>query len=160
MEFLILLLQTLHNLLRWGVIIFGLIAIVRAFGGWLGKKAFGQADNRAGMLYTALFDTQLLLGFLLYFYRGWVSVLFGDFASAVTNPGTRFFALEHFLLMLAAAVIAHIGRSSARKAGEDAGKHRRLAVWYTLSFVLLLAAVPWPFLSYGRPLLRLFGLQF
>jgi hypothetical protein len=160
MDFLIQLLQTLHNLLRWAVIILGLIAIVRAFNGWLGKKSFDLTNNQVGMLYTSLFDVQLLFGFLLYFYRGWINVLFGDFASAVSNPGTRFFALEHFLLMLAAAVVAHVGRSSARKAGEDAAKHRRLAIWFSLSLLILLAAVPWPFLSYGRPLLRLFGLQF
>jgi hypothetical protein len=160
MDFLILLLQTLHNLLRWAVILFGVIAIVRAFKGWLAKKSFDLADNQAGMLYTSLFDVQLLFGFLLYFYRGWVNVLFGDFANAISNPGTRFFALEHFLLMLAAAVVAHVGRSSAKKASEDAARHRRLAIWFGFSFLILLAAVPWPFLSYGRPLLRLFGLQF
>jgi hypothetical protein len=155
-----LILQTLHNLLRWAVLILGLIAIIRAFSGWMRKKAFTSADDRVGMLYNMLFDIQLLLGFLLYFYKGWLGVLSGDFGAAMREVGLRFFTIEHFLLMLAAAVIAHIGRSSAKKASSDTGKHRRLAIWFGVSFLLLLAAIPWPFLSYGRPLLRLFGLQF
>lgn len=160
MTFLNLLLQTLHNLLRWAVIIVGIIAIVRGFRGWLGKKPYYSTDNRPGMLYTMLFDTQLLIGFLLYFTRGWVGVLSSDISAALQNPGTRFFAIEHFLIMLLAVIVAHIGFSAARRASSDAARYRRQTVWFTLSILMTLAAIPWPFLSYGRPLLRLFGLQF
>jgi len=154
-----LLLQTLHNLLRWAVIAVALVAIVRAFSGWFGKKTFYSTDDKPGILYTTLFDIQLLLGFLLYFTRGWMGVLAGDPAALLQNPGLRFFTIDHFLIMLAAATIAHIGRTSAKKAPTDESKYRRRAVWFTVSLLVLLAAVPWPFLSYGRPLLRLFGLQ-
>jgi hypothetical protein len=37
---------------------------------------------------------------------------------------------------------------------------RRAALWYGLSYLLMLAAVPWPFTAAGRPWLRLFGLTF
>lgn len=155
-----LILQTLHNLIRWAVLILAVIAITRAFGGWLGKKPFTSKDERPGLLYSMVFDVQLLLGLLLYLSKGWINVLFGDFGAAFREAGLRFFAVEHFMLMLLAAVVVHIGRSSAKKAASDIGKYRRLAIWFVISLLLLLAAIPWPFFSYGRPLLRLFGLEF
>jgi hypothetical protein len=159
METFNLIIQTLYSLARWGLVIIGLIAIFRSFSGWMGKKEFTAADNRAGMLYTMVFDVQLLLGILLYLSKGWFGVLTADFGAAM-GAGTRFFAIEHLLMMILAAAAAHIGRSQARKAAEAVQKHRRAALWYFLSFVLMLAAVPWPFMANARPWLRLFGFSF
>lgn len=159
METFNLIIQTLHNIARWGIVILGFIAIVRAFSGWLGKKAYTSADNRTGMLYSMVFDIQILLGIILYFSKGWFGVLTADFGAAM-GAGTRFFAIEHLLMMILAAAAAHIGRSQARKAAEAVQKHRRAALWYFLSFVLMLAAVPWPFMANARPWLRLFGFSF
>ncbi|MFN7035995.1 MAG: hypothetical protein ACK4SN_06465 [Bellilinea sp.] len=155
-----LILQSLHNLTRWALVIFGIIVIVRGFIGWQRGRRFNQDDNRFGMLYTSFFDVQLLLGLVLYFTKGWFGVLTADFAAAMRASGTRFFAIEHFLLMFIALVVAHVTRSRSRKAASDALKHRWAAFGYLASFVLMLAAIPWPFLAYGRPWLRLFGLQF
>jgi hypothetical protein len=155
-----LIVQTLHNLARWGIVILGLIAIIRAFSGWLGKKEYTPADNRAGMLYTMVFDVQLLLGTILYFSKGWFGVLTADFSRALSSAGTRFFTADHLLLMLAALIAAHVGRSLSRKAADGVRKHRSAAIGFTLSFVLMLAAVPWPFTESARPWLRLFGISF
>jgi len=72
-----LILQTLHNLTRWVVIILAVIALARAFSGWLGKKTYTSADARSGSLYAGLFDLQLLLGVILFFTKGWFGVLAG-----------------------------------------------------------------------------------
>lgn len=155
-----LVLQSLHNITRWVLIILAVIVIVRGFTGWLRGRRFNKDDNRYGMLYTVFFDVQLLLGMVLYFTKGWAGVLTADFASAMRSSGTRFFAIEHLLLMLIALVVAHVARSLSRKASSDLLKHRRAAIGFLISFVLMMAAIPWPFFSYGRPLLRLLGLQF
>lgn len=155
-----LILQSLHNISRWALVILGVIVIVRGFTGWLRGRRFNKDDNRFGLLYTSFFDVQLLLGLILYFSKGWFGVLTADFAAAMRAAGTRFFAIEHFLLMFIALVVAHVVRTRSRKAASDVLKHRWAALGYLLSFVLMLAAIPWPFLEYGRPWLRLFGLQF
>ena len=152
--------QTLHNLTRWGIVILDLIAIIRAFSGWLGKKEYTPADNRAGILYTIAFDIQFLLGIILYFSKGWFGVLTADFNVAISAVQTRFFAIDHLVLMLAALTLAHIGRALSRKAANAARKHRSVAMWYALSFTLMLTAVPWPFTATARPWLRLFGISF
>lgn len=155
-----LIVQSLHNIARWGVVILGIIAIIRALAGWLGKKPFTAADNKAGMLYTIVFDIQILLGIILYFSKGWFGVLTADFGAAMSTSATRLFSIEHLLLMIVAAAVAHMGRSLSRKAASDNKKHSRAALLYLLSFVILLAGIPWPFLESGRPWLRLFGISF
>ncbi|HAL17287.1 MAG TPA: hypothetical protein DCP32_11240 [Anaerolineaceae bacterium] len=155
-----LIVQTLHNLTRWGIVILGLVAIIRAFAGWFGKKEYTPADNRAGMLYTIAFDIQFLLGIVLYFSKGWFGVLTADFNASMSSVGTRFFTIDHLLTMVGALTLAHVGRALSRKAADAARKHRSVAIWYGLSFALMLAAVPWPFTAFARPWLRLFGISF
>ncbi|TDA67969.1 MAG: hypothetical protein D9V45_01375 [Chloroflexi bacterium] len=155
-----LIVQTLHNLTRWGIVILGLVAIIRAFAGWFGKKEYTPADNRTGMLYTIAFDIQFLLGVILYFSKGWFGVLTADFNAAMSSADLRFFAIDHLLTMVGALIAAHVGRALSRKAVDAVRKHRSIAIWYALSFALMLAAVPWPFTTSARPWLRLFGISF
>lgn len=155
-------LLTFHNLLRWPVIILGAIVIVRALSGWLGKKSWNTADDRAGLLYTILFDLQILIGLILYFFASpLTTAALRNFGGAMSDSLMRFYAVEHIALMLLALGAAHLGRSLSRKATSAALRFKRAAIWYGLSILLLLTAIPWPFFSsYGRPLLRLFGLSF
>lgn len=153
-----LIILTLHNLTRWAVIIFAILAVGRGFTGWFGKRRFNAADNRAGMLFTSILDLQVLLGLILYFTKGWGSVLINDPATAMGTSSVRFFAVEHIAIMIVAAVLAHIFRGASRKATSDLGKHKRAALGYLLSIALILAAIPWPGIETGRPLLRFFGL--
>jgi uncharacterized membrane protein YphA (DoxX/SURF4 family) len=60
----------------------------------------------------------------------------------------RFFALEHTLIMVIAIILAHVGAATSRRAVENTIKHRRAAIWFTLSFIAILLGMPW-----FRPLL-------
>ena len=144
---------TLHNITRWLVLIFGILAAVRAFSGWLGKKEWVKADDRAGMLFTSMLDLQLLLGLLLYFTSPFMQPILKNFGAAMSNSGSRFFAVEHIGVMVLAIVIAHVARSVSRKAASSAGKHKRAAIGFGLALIMVLAAIPW-----ARPLLQFFGL--
>jgi len=155
-----LILLSLHNLLRWAVVIVGVLAFGRALSGWLGRRTFTAVDDRLGLLFTTFFDVQVLLGIILYLVRGWGSVVLSDMGAAMREAALRFFAVEHIGLMLVALVLAHVGRSLSKKAPEAMQKHRRVAIWFGAALLLTLAAIPWPFLSNGRPWLRLLGLQF
>jgi hypothetical protein len=66
------------------------------------------------------------------------------------NDQTRFFLAEHWVLMLAAVVLAHVGSVRVRKAAEALLKQRQALIWYGLSIALMLLGIPW-----WRPLLRL-----
>jgi hypothetical protein len=153
-------LLTLHNITRWLVVVFAVLALVRAYSGWFGKKDYIKADRMAGMLFGSFMDLQLLLGLILYIFLSPTTTnAFKNFGGAMADGYIRFYAVEHIAIMLIAIVLVHVGSAMVKKAEETVKKHRRAALWYSASILLVLAAIPWPFLSYGRPLLRLFGIS-
>ena len=154
-------LLTLHNVFRWVVLFFSILAIARAFMGWLAKKEYTAADSRAGMYYVTFLDIQVLIGIVLYFFFSPLTrIALNNFSAAMGETLLRFYAIEHSLLPMLALVAAHTGRILAKKAEKPLLKHRRSAVWFLISILLILGAIPWPFLTgIGRPLLRLFGIQ-
>jgi hypothetical protein len=140
---------TLHNIFRWLVLIIGIIAIVRAFIGWFGQNVWGELDDRLSLGFTISMDTQFLLGLLLYLFLSPITTsAFANFGAAMGDSGTRYFLVEHSLMMVAAIVLAHIGRSRAKKQDSDKGKFRTTAIFFTISLLIVLAAIPW-----DRPLL-------
>lgn len=145
---------TLHSILRWLVIVFALFALIRAATGISFKRGWMTMDNRAGLWFTSLLDLQVLLGLILYFFLSpTTAVVLQNFGAAMANPAARFFGIEHVIGMLIAVVLAHVGRALVRRAPAPAQKHRRAALWFALALLVILAAIPWPFLSYGRPLI-------
>ena len=146
-------LLTLHSLVRWVALIFGVLAAGRALIGWRGKIEWKPLDSQFGLLFTIGMDIQLLLGLLLYFFFSPITTnAFADFGAAMSNTQVRFFLVEHLFLMLAAVVLAHVGRALSKRAAEAAQKHQKAALFFTLAVVAMLIAIPW-----SRPLFRLGG---
>jgi uncharacterized membrane protein YozB (DUF420 family) len=138
----------LHNIIRWVVVIFGLFASGRALMGWIGKKEWTSVERKFGVFFTSAVDTQLLLGFLLYFVLSDITKsAFRDFGSAMSNPGIRFFAFEHVLAMVLGVVLAHLGSALPKKVDDSRKKFMRAAICFSLSFLIILAGIPW-----SRPL--------
>ena len=134
----------IHNIVRWVVVIFALLALVRAYRGWLGKRDWTDADRRAGVFYTSAMDTQLLLGLLLYIFLSPITrAAFSNLGAAMSNPGARFFTLYHLFYMFLAVVFAHLGNTFSKKATETLAKHQRAALWYSLSALAILLGMPW-----------------
>ncbi len=145
---------TLHSILRWLVILSGLFAIIRALTGISFRRGWMAMDNRAGLWFITILDIQVLVGIILYiFLSPTTTKALENFSAAMANPTARFFSVEHVAAMIIAVVIAHISRTLTRRAPKAIQKHRRMAIGFALSLIVILAAIPWPFLSYGRPLL-------
>ncbi|MEO5892761.1 MAG: hypothetical protein ABIQ31_21105 [Ferruginibacter sp.] len=148
---------SLHSLLRWGVLLFGLWAVVNAFTGVFGKRKYSTGDNRSSLLFMIFCDIQLLIGLILYFNNSWFDRL-KDLGSNIKNPVYRFFTLEHMSMMILAWVLVHIGRASVKRAGTDAAKHKRMLIFFGIAMLLILAAIPWPFReAVARPYFRWFN---
>lgn len=143
-----------HSLVRWLLVIAVVVAVVRAFMGWFGKKAFTTLDNKIGLTFTSLMDLQLLIGLILYVISPILQTAFQNFGGAMGNTQMRFFAVEHILMMVIAVVLAHVGRALSKKAPTDLLKHRRAAIWFGLALLVLLLAIPWPFSPVSRPWIR------
>jgi hypothetical protein len=144
----------LHSLLRWVVIAFGLMAVVRAISGVSGRRPWTPLDDRAGRLFVMAVDIQVLVGLILYGVLSPITrTALADMGAAMKDATLRFYAVEHLAIMLGAVALVHIGRSRGRKAGTDAARQRTAAIFFTLALVLILVGTPWPFRAIGRPLL-------
>jgi hypothetical protein len=132
---------TLHSLWRWVVLVVAAVTIVKALIGWFGRQPWGRLDDQLGMFYTIALDIQVLIGLVLYILeQRWT----------LRDP---FFAYIHPLVMIIALILAHIGRSRVRKLGAgtdkrstldlDVARHRTSAIFYAISFLLIVAAIPW-----------------
>ena len=134
-----------HNILRWVVLILGVLAVVRAWMGWLGKKEWTDKDRKLGVFFSAGIDTQLLLGLVLYFLLSPITKgALSDFGTAMSTGGDlRFFAVEHISMMVLAAVFAHVGSALAKKVKDAAKKHKQAAIWFSLTMLTILVAIPW-----------------
>jgi hypothetical protein len=134
----------IHSWLRWAVLAAGLAAALRG----------GSGNQAGGKWYTILLDTQMLLGLLLYFvFSPLTDAALADFGAAMKAPQLRFFAVEHLVGMLLAIALAHVGRSKVKKAPIE--RRGRIAmIFYGLSLLAMLASIPWPGMTAGRPLFR------
>ena len=140
-----------HNILRWVVVILGVIVFIRSVWGWLGKKEWGATDRKFGIFFTSAVDIQLLLGILLYFvFSEWAlkAILNQGMSTVMGNSEYRFFAIEHAFYMILAMVFAHLGSALPKKVDDSSAKFKRAALWFGLALLLILAGIPW-----GRPLL-------
>lgn len=133
-----------HNGLRWLVLLVLVVSFILAFAGWFGKRKWNKSDNVTGLLLTIFMDLQFLVGVILYaFISPITKAAFNDFGAAMKNADLRFYAVEHILMMVIALVLVHIGRSKSKKDIAAWKRHRVAAIYYTISFLLILAAIPW-----------------
>jgi hypothetical protein len=56
--------------------------------------------------------------------------------------------------MVAAVILAHVGRVLGRKAATPGARRTRQLICFGLSTVLMIAGTPWPGTRAGRPLFR------
>jgi hypothetical protein len=142
----------LHGYWRWLVLLAVVVAIVVAFAGWLGKKPFAPAGRASAVFAIAMLDVQFLIGLVLYGISPLIRTALGSMAVAMKDKDLRFFTVEHTAGMLLAIVLAHAGFALAKRATTDAARYKRVAIFYSISLVVLLGSIPW-----ARPLFRAFG---
>lgn len=133
-----------HNGFRWLVLIALVISVSLAISGWAGKRNWNKADNLSGLITVIVMDIQFLLGIILYaFVSPLTKAAFSDFGAAMKNSELRFYAVEHFLLMLIALVLVHIGRVKSKKVVAPWKKYRTTSIFYGIALILILAGIPW-----------------
>ena len=138
-----------HNIVRWVVLIAGILAVGRALIGWFSKKEWTKQDRLLGVVFTSSVDIQLLFGILLYFVLSPITKgVFSDFGAAMGIKDMRFFAVEHVFYMVLALIFAHLGSALPKKVDDAVSKHKRAAIWFSLAVLIILVGIPW-----WRPLL-------
>ena len=50
---------SLHNIIRWVVLVLGIVLVVRSFLGWFKKWEYQERDKKLTPFYAGVFDIQI-----------------------------------------------------------------------------------------------------
>lgn len=134
-------LKHLHSGFRYIVFVFIIIAIISALIGWLGNRKFTSTNKKINLFTLISAHTQLLIGLVLYFVSDITKSALSNWSVAMKNPDLRYWAIEHFAMMVIAIALITIGYSKSKKANLDIQKHRNVAIFYGLAFIIIVAAI-------------------
>lgn len=144
----------LHSWSRWFVVIFGLIAVYRAYVGWTGRRPFLSADNGISAAFSGFVWLQVIIGLGLYFGLSPYGLKAMKQAGAMHDPTKRFFGMEHVAVMILAAIVAQVGRIVVKKTADSTQKHRKALLYFGVALLLVLIMIPWGIWNPYRPLFR------
>jgi len=145
-------LRHLHNLVWWIILFSGLWAVFRVWRGYITHLVWTRHERLAGLVFSSALATQLLIGLALYSQSPVVRPLFAGGAAGLERLIANFFGLMHPVTMFTAVVLGQLGFSVSKRSSDDRRRFQIAVICYTAALIVLLLAVPWPFLSYGRSL--------
>ena len=133
-----------HSGLRWVI----LIALIYAIAHAIRAKKAGQPFSKGkivGTLAVSSLHLQFLLGLAIYFQSPWWESFKASASGAIKVADIRFYAIEHPVMMLAAVILATIGNARAKRAATDDKAYRTRAIFFSITLIVILLAIPWPF---------------
>jgi hypothetical protein len=136
----------LHSFIRWILLVLLLTAIIKSLSGMMSKKAYAPSDNKISLFLMISAHTQLLVGLVLYFISP--KVMFT--ADTMKNNVSRFFTMEHSVMMIIAIALITIGRISSKKAATDEAKFKKSFWFFFIALLVIFAAIPWPFMQVAK----------
>ncbi|KIX21187.1 hypothetical protein SY27_10535 [Flavobacterium sp. 316] len=131
-------LQSAHSIFAYIVLSILFLAAINAIIGITSKKIFTTKDLRISLFALILSHFQLLLGFVLYFVSPLGSASLGNMDKAF-----RLTSLEHPLINIIAIALITIGWSKHKKEESNNGKFKKIGIFYTIGFLLILSRLPW-----------------
>lgn len=134
--------QFIHSYWAYLVLAVLVVATINSLAGFFSKKEYGAKDMRLALFTLITMHLQLLIGLVLWFASPNGMSALGQ-EGTMSNAGSRQLALEHPLLMIIAVVLITIGYSKHKKQRLSTAKFKKLAIFYTLGLIAVLAIIPW-----------------
>ena len=139
--------------MRWVTLVVAAAATIQAF-----RTPVETGSRQTGWdkyLMLAV-DLQALFGFILYFgLSPYTTEAMANMGSVLRTPAVRYWAVVHAGGMFAAVILVRMGRVLALSAASGAAARNRRVLCFALATGIMVAAIPWPGLSTGRPLFRI-----
>ena len=129
--------KQLHSGFRYIVFLLVLVAIIQSLLGWLGRKPYTETNRKLNLFALISAHTQLLIGIVLLF----VSPLVHFDSSTMKDSVTRYFSVEHWVGMVIAIVLITIGHSKSKKIILPESKHRTIAIFYIIAFIVIVGTI-------------------
>ena len=84
---------------------------------------------------------QMIIGVLIYLISPWG---IENFDNGIFNDNlSRFYGLEHPMMMLLGIILVTIGYSKTKSISSDQAKFKVAALYYLSGLVFILARIPW-----------------
>jgi heme/copper-type cytochrome/quinol oxidase subunit 2 len=129
--------KDLHSGFRYVVFVLVLLAIIQSLLGWLGKKPYTEVNRKINLFALISAHTQLLIGIVLYFLSPYVQFN----SDTMKNDTTRYFTVEHWVMMIIAIILITIGHSKAKKIVLPEAKHKTIAIYYIIALLIIIGAI-------------------
>jgi cobalamin synthase len=129
--------KDLHSGFRYVVFVLVLLAIIQSLLGWLGKKPYTEVNRKINLFALISAHTQLLIGIILYF----LSPLVQFNSDTMKNDTTRYFTVEHWVMMIIAIILITIGHSKSKKIILPESKHKTIAIYYIIALLIIIGAI-------------------
>jgi len=130
-------LQHLHSGFRYIVLALLVAAIIGGLIGWFGQKPYTNGNRKLNLFAMISAHTQLLIGIVLYFVSPFVQFN----GETMKNPVTRYFTVEHWVIMIIALVLITIGHSKSKKAATAEAKHKTISIFYIIGLAVILLGI-------------------
>jgi hypothetical protein len=124
----------LHSGFRYIVLILLIIAMIQSLLGWLRKKPYTETARKINLFALISAHTQLLVGIVLYFLSPYVQFT----SMAMKDRTTRYFTVEHWVMMMIAIVIITIGYSKSKKKTTGEARYKTIAIAYIVAFLVII----------------------
>lgn len=137
--------QFIHSYWAYLVLLVVLLATINALAGFFSNREYGPRDFRISLFALIVTHIQILIGLILYFISPWgLSNIINNGMGVVMKDSTsRLFAVEHPLIMIIVVVLITIGYSKHKKKLLSHKKFKVLAIFYTITLILMLSRIPW-----------------
>ncbi|MBN4070521.1 hypothetical protein JYT76_02455 [Olleya sp. AH-315-F22] len=136
--------KTLHSFWAYLVLLILILTTLNALIKFFGKKEYHAKDFRISLFTLIVIHIQLLIGIVLFFVSDYLSLISDmGMGSIMKNSTLRSNIIEHPFTMILAVVFITIGYAKHKKKLTSASKFKTIAIFYTLSLLLVLAMIPW-----------------
>ncbi|MBL0912054.1 MAG: cytochrome B [Bacteroidia bacterium] len=140
-----------HSGLRYVALALLIAAIGAGFAAIMSKKAYTPGSRKLYSFAMVSTHIQLLIGIVLYIMNSVPMISAVGMGEVMKEEEKRFWVIEHPIMMLLSVILITAGFSMGKRARIDLAKHRITTVFYLLGLILIFFAIPWPFMSPGRP---------
>jgi len=130
----------------WACLVLAVVitATVNAIIGLTTKREYQAKDFRISLFALIFTHLQFVIGIVLYFLSGKI-LWFSDIPvkDIMKNSELRLYNVEHPIVMILAIAFLTIGYSKHKKKLTSTPKFKLLAIFYSLSLILILSRIPW-----------------
>ncbi len=129
----------LHSTLAIILLAALIIVIVITLANYFGNKGYNRKIALIGLISAHL---QLVIGLIVYFTS---ALGFSSFSgSNMKVASSRFYFLEHPLMMIIAIILITIGYSKSKKIANPKKANQTVLIFYIIALILILSRIPYP----------------